>query len=75
MKVKMLTTAAGPDGVWMAGQVIDLSDDIAKVFVEEGYAEVIQIPKPKAVPVIETAAIEQPEKAVVSKKPKKRKKR
>ncbi|MBC7193871.1 hypothetical protein [Marinobacter sp.] len=61
MRIKMLTTAASPDGVFLAGQVVDVTPKLAKAFVAGGYAL-----------AVESAAIEQPEKAVLAQaKPKK----
>lgn len=60
MHVKMLTTAAGPDGVFPAGQVADIDEKLAKAFVAGGYAEAVDKPKTP-----ESAAIEPPEKAVL----------
>jgi len=60
MRVKMLTTAASPDGVFLAGQVVDVDEKLAKAFITGGYAEAVDKPKTP-----ETAAIEPPEKAVL----------
>lgn len=60
MRVKMLTTAAGPDGVFLAGQVVDVKDELGKAFVAGGYAEAVDKLRP-----VESAAIEPPEKAVL----------
>lgn len=46
MKVKMRTTAAGPEGVQLAGQIYDLPDAAAKAYVNAGSAEAIDKPKP-----------------------------
>ena len=57
MKIKMLTTAAGPEGVQIAGQVYDLPDVKAKAFIKAG-AALAADPKPvrpRRGPVIETA--------------------
>lgn len=61
MRVKMLATAAGPAGVFLAGQVVDVDEKLAKVFVAGGFAE--SVDKPMAP---ESAAIETPKKAVLS---------
>lgn len=46
MRLKMRTTAAGPDGVHLAGQVYDLPEPMAKAYVKVGSAEAIDKPKP-----------------------------
>lgn len=45
MKIRMLTLSAGPNGVRMAGQVIDVDQKEAKALIEGGYAEAIDEPK------------------------------
>lgn len=60
MRVKMLTTAAGPDGVFLAGQVVDVDDRLAKAFIAGGYAEYLEEPKQ-----VESTTLEAPEKAVM----------
>jgi len=60
MRVKMLTTAANPDGVWPAGQVVDVPIGVGQALIDGGYAQVVDEAK-----VIESAAIEPPEKAVL----------
>lgn len=51
MKVKMLTTQAGPKGVFLRGAIRDLSVDEAKELVERGYAEALEkFPLPKEAP-------------------------
>lgn len=44
MKVKMLTTSAGPDGVRVPGQVVEVDKDEAKTLIEGGYAEAVEEP-------------------------------
>jgi len=55
----MLTTAAGPDGVFPAGAVVDVDERLAKAFITGGYADAVEEP------VVESAAIEPPEKAII----------
>jgi len=38
MQVVMLKIAAGPDGIWLAGNVRDLPEETAKQFIEAGAA-------------------------------------
>ena len=38
MRVRMLTTAAGPDGVYMAGEVWEMPDRLALAMVAAGFA-------------------------------------
>jgi hypothetical protein len=41
MRVRMKTLAAGPEGVLPAGQVINLPEGKAQMFIDGGYAEVV----------------------------------
>lgn len=59
MRVRMLATAAGPSGVFPAGLVVDIDEELASAFVSGGYAEAVYQP------ITETATIEPPEKAVL----------
>lgn len=58
MRIRMIKTAAGPDGVWIAGRVYTISDALAKQYIEAGAAISLE-------PVVETEAIEPQEKAVL----------
>lgn len=58
MKVRMVKTAANPDGVWMADLEYDIEDRLARQFIEAGAAIPLE-------PVVETEAIEPQEKAVL----------
>lgn len=67
MRVRMLSTAAGPAGVWPAGSIQDLSDKQALLLVGGGYAEAITIapvptsgPEVKQKPATETPEPPQP---------------
>jgi hypothetical protein len=62
MRVKMITTAAGPDGVFLAGQVVDIEEKLAKAFIAGGYAKTVEKVERS---VVESASIEAPEKAVL----------
>jgi hypothetical protein len=77
MKIRMLTTAAGPEGSYQAGQSLEIGIDIpnrlAQVFVAGGFAEVVERDAPAVAPErpaqkpVETEAV-QPvaEKAVAA---------
>lgn len=69
MRIKMLSTLAGPDANIMAGAIVNMDEDKAQQLVDLGYAE--KAPAPAAAAEPETAALEQPEKAV-KKAPRKR---
>lgn len=59
MRIRMIKTAAGPDGVWIAGRVYTISDALAKQYIEAGAAISLE-------PVtIETEAMEPQERAVL----------
>lgn len=66
-QVKLKTIMANASGCYNLGQVISVSDDEAKALIEGGFAADVT---PKR--TYETAAVEQPEKAV---RPKPRKKK
>ncbi len=59
MKVRMIKTAAGPDGIWMASRIYDLPDALARQFIEANAA--ISFGPAK----IETEAVEPQERAVM----------
>jgi hypothetical protein len=44
----MKTTAAGPPGVFQAGQEVVVSDDLGKSFVDGGYAVEVKVSSPAA---------------------------
>ena len=57
MRVRMITTLAGPQGAASAGQEVDLDAKTATALIEGGYARAVKAP-------VETAALQPPEKAV-----------
>lgn len=78
MKVKLITTYAGPLGTWMAGAIVDLPDEEAKGLVDGGYATRVEVPastkvEPAPDTEVETAVVEAPEKAVTRGKGKRNK--
>lgn len=56
-RIRMFTTAAGPSGVFMAGSVIDVPDDIGEQMIAAGNAELVERP------LAETATAPAPEMA------------
>jgi hypothetical protein len=48
----MLTTAAGPSGVWLAGSVYDLDSDQARRFIAARAAELVAETAPEPEPVV-----------------------
>ena len=63
MRVRMLTTAAGPGGVFIAGQVRDVDAEYGDELVAGGFAAVMEAePRPEAP---ETATAEPPENAMM----------
>lgn len=55
MRIQMITTMAGPDGVVMAGKKIDLPKDKADELVAGGYAIELETP------VVAPAAMDEPQ--------------
>ena len=43
--IKMRTTAAGPNGTYMAGSMISIDSKIAEQFIAGGYAEIVELEK------------------------------
>lgn len=72
MKVKLMTTYAGPRGTWMAGTEVDFPDAEAKRLVSGGYAELVEVAAQVRNVEVETATVEAPEKAVTRSKDKRR---
>lgn len=70
MKIKMLKTAAGPDGVMSAGNEYEVELEFGQALVMADAAEWLEAPK-KAAPIVEHA-IEQPEIETAEVKPKAR---
>jgi hypothetical protein len=50
MKIKMKTTSAGPDGIRMAGQIVDTDLKEAKELIDGGYAEAVEEPEDEEKP-------------------------
>jgi hypothetical protein len=48
VRVKMKTTAAGPEGVFQADQEVVVSDKLGQAFVECGYAVEVKVSSPAA---------------------------
>jgi len=48
MKVKMLTGAGGVGYVHSPGDIVEMDDDVAKRYIEAGYAEAAETPREKA---------------------------
>jgi hypothetical protein len=53
MRVRMSTTAAGPEGTWLAGTVVNLPNETAMSLVTSGYAHAVDV-----LPVVEPPAPE-----------------
>jgi len=62
VKVRLLTLIAGPAGVFQPGAVVDVSEIMARELIAGRYAEAVEIGR---VPLVETAALEPPEAAVL----------
>lgn len=63
MKIRMFTTAAGPDGVFQAGKVYNLPKAKANAYLKAGSAHLVEEPKekPKPEPKPETEPKPEPE--------------
>lgn len=65
MKVRMITTAAGPMGVYQAGATVELPNDMAQTFIEARAAVAVSNPTVKRaaadVEVAQVPAAETPE--------------
>lgn len=58
----MLTVAAGPQGVWLPGSVVDVEPATAQALVAGGYAVTVDaLPLPATPPATTTAAVQPPE--------------
>jgi hypothetical protein len=53
MKIRLLTLAAGPDGVMPAGSVADVSEDLGRALIDGQFAVAVDLPAKPA--PIETA--------------------
>jgi len=58
MRVKLLSTMAGPKGCHLSGDVVELSSASAKEMIEGGFAVALDVPE---VPV--SPAVDEPEEA------------
>ena len=72
MKVKLITTYAGPNGTYLSGTTIDVDMAEAKTLVAGGYATLAEEPSTERSVEVETATVETPEKAVSRGKVKKK---
>lgn len=77
MKVKMITTAAGPGGTFLAGQEVDVAPELGAAWVAGGFAVSIDAePVPAAqAEQSETATAEPPEAAVAPVSPRRPRRR
>jgi hypothetical protein len=69
MKVRMKTISAGPDGTVQAGEVVELPAKLARVLIDEGFAEAVETlspgpsPKGRGESEVEAAVVEAEETA------------
>lgn len=47
MRVKILTSMAGPEITWQPGDIVDVSNDVAKRLIAAGFAEEIDVEIPE----------------------------
>lgn len=50
MRIKMKSTAAGPEGVFMEGVVYPVPDELGKEWIDGGYAELVDEPTKEILP-------------------------
>ena len=60
IRVRHLTLAAGPDGVWQPGEVREHDDATGRALVDGGFAEELPPERRPAPPAVETAAAPPP---------------
>lgn len=68
MKIRMLTLAAGPDGVLQAGKIAEVPEATARALIAGGYAVAVEVTPGPPSPVIEpedARAPGAPERAVI----------
>jgi hypothetical protein len=75
MQIRMITTAAGPLGVWPSGTVQVVDDAIGAAFVDGGYAVAVSAPKPIEVATVDVVAETADAPAQAAPKPRRRTKR
>jgi len=46
-RMRMRKTAAGPEGVFAAGDIVYVPDDLAKTYIDGGYAEYATLARPE----------------------------
>ena len=63
MRIRMITTAAGPNGVWPAGSVQRVDQETAETLIRYGFAEAVD-PAPAAVGRETATAVPEMERAV-----------
>ena len=63
MRIRMITTAAGPHGVWPAGSVQRVDQETAETLIRYGFAEAVD-PAPAAVGRETATAVPEMERAV-----------
>lgn len=65
MQIRMLTTAAGPQGVWPAGTIVEVDPLVGADLISGGYAApwgLLEVIETIVVPaVVETASLAPPE--------------
>jgi hypothetical protein len=60
IRVRHLTLAAGPEGVWQPGEVREHDDATGRALVDGGFAELLPPERRPASPAVETAAAPPP---------------
>jgi len=56
MQVRMITTAAGPEGVWPAGSVQNIDEATAQTLIDGNFAEPIGVPQVREVAAVDPVA-------------------
>lgn len=77
MKIKVRTAGSGPEHLFRAGDIINVTEEFGQVMIKNGYAEEVKDPEKPKVKAVEpeSAAVEPQEETAVMPPPRKRRKK
>jgi hypothetical protein len=58
MRVVMVTIAAGPEGVWLPGMEVDVTDAVGANLIAQGYAVAVTMAPPAVERAVSQAAVQ-----------------